>query len=281
MRRTFRGLKLLITLILFVLFLATSYFVILPEYAATQYITRVEQAAKALEPGYFKLEESTSRTLVSDPTALMLDMSYEVESLRDLLRESRVGLAHFESTSKDYKPLPYTGFTPAARAAVVLQDKAVAFAEQSDQAFAQYADLVDFIKYYDTTAKAIRQYTDEFNATTDLNVYAGQQDRFFAIGEQIRTIATTFESTPTPHETVAFKAASVQSFMQLANGFDAVGLGLRIPADDVIYAGAREIEVADQAINEVNQVIYTRDVLSSRTIKSIQELREKIELIAI
>lgn len=281
MRRLSKKLKLLITLTLLLLTLTATYFVVLPEYAASQYIDRVKGTAKSLESGYFRLEESTGRTLITDPTVQTLDMSREVESLRDLLRENRVGLAHFMSSAKDYDPLPYTGFTNTAKAAAVLQNKAVAFGEQSDQAFTQYASLVDFIKQYDTTAKTIGQYTEEFNATPDLNVYAGQQDRFYAIGTQIRTIAQTFESSPTPHEANAFKSASVQSFRQLADGFDAVGLGLQIPADDVIYGGAREIEAADQTINEVNQVIYTRDILSSRTIKSIQELREKIELIAI
>lgn len=281
MRRLSRKFKLLITMTLSILTLAIVYFIVLPEHTAAQYISRVKNAAESLEPGYFRLEESTGRTLISDPTTQSVDVTHEVESLRDLLRENRVGLAHFMAIAKDHEPLPYTGFTDTARSAIVLQNKAVAFAEQSDQAFTQYSNLVDFIKHYDTTAKAVGQYTEEFNATPDLNVYAGQQDRFYAIGEQIRTIAQTFESTPTPHEAATFKAASVQSFQQLANGFDAVGLGLQIPADDAIYGGAREIEAADRMINEVNQVIYARDILSSRTIKSVQELREKIELIAI
>jgi hypothetical protein len=279
MTRANGKLKLFLTILTITLLSVATYMVILPEYIAEQYINRVHQAANSLQTGYIQLEKSTERAFINDPTLDTTDLTREVESLRNLVRENRINLTRFISTADNYEPLPFTGFTSQAKAADILQDKAVVFAEQSDEAFTHYNDLVDFIKRYDTTAKLIQEYTDEFNSTADLNLYAGQYDRMRFIAEQIRSDAKALETAPTPHEAAAFKTASVQSFQEIANGFDTVALGLQIPADAVIYNGANRIEAVDQMINEPNQVIYSRDVLSSRTIKSIQELREKLEIV--
>jgi hypothetical protein len=279
MRRPRKKLKLLFGTTLFILIGLVVYFVILPEFIAQQYINRVHQAASTLRAGYIKLEESTGRAFVNDPTDHTLPLTSEVESLHELLRENRIGLVHFSAAATDYHPLPYTGFTEKAGTVPIVRDKAAAFVEQSNETFEQYDELIGFIKQYNMTANTIGAYTDEFNASLDLNVYAGQSARMTAIAEQIRAETRSFDATITPHEALAFKQASVQSFNQLADGFDVVALGLLIPADEVIYRGAGQIEAADQVISGANQEIYIKDVISSRTIKSVQELREKLELI--
>jgi hypothetical protein len=279
MTRAAGKIKLFLTMLAITLLAIATYVIVLPEYIAGQYINRVHQSASSLQTGYIQLEKSTERAFINDPTIETTNLTREVESLRNLVRENRINLTRFTSMADSYEPLPYTGFTNQAKAAVILQDKAVVFAEQSDEAFTQYSELVDFIKRYDTTAKLIEEYTDEFNSTADLNLYAGQYDRMLFIAERIRSDAKSLETAPTPHEAAAFKTASVQSFQEIANGFDTVALGLQIPADAVIYSGANRIEAVDQMINEPNQIIYARDVLSSRTIKSIQELREKLEIV--
>ena len=279
MRRPSKKLKLLFGTTLFTLIGLVVYFVILPEFIAQQYINRVHQAASTLRAGYIKLEESTGRAFVNDPTDHTLPLTSEVESLHELLRENRIGLVHFNAAATDYHPLPYTGFTNKAASVPVVRDKAAAFVEQSNETFEQYDELIGFIKQYNMTANTIGAYTDEFNASLDLNIYAGQSARMTTIAEQIRAETRSFDATTTPHEAVAFKQASVQSFNQLADGFDVVALGLLIPADEVIYRGAGQIETADKVITGANQEIYIKDVISSRTIKSVQELREKLELI--
>lgn len=279
MRKITKKTILLLTVLAITLLALFAYGVILPEYNASRYVNRVHQAANRLRTDYQRLEQSTEQTLINDPDISSDNLVEEVESLRNLLRENRINLAHFTTATKDYDRLPYTGFTNQAKEAVILQSKAAAFAEQSDEAFTQYGQLIDFIKRYGMTAKMIEEYTQEFNSTSDLNVLAGQHDQLYIIAAQIRTNAQQLDTAETPHEAMAFKSASVKSFQQLANGFETVALGLQIPADDIIYDGARKIEATDQEIAVTNQAIYEKDILSSRTIKSIQELREKLDLI--
>lgn len=279
MNRPSRKFKALITVGVIVLVGLITYFVILPEAIAAQYIERVHRMGSSLRTGYRQLEASTSRTLIDDPTVTEVSLTPDVEQLRNLLRENRITLDKFSLTAKDYHPLPFTGFTTQAGAAHALQTRSVAFTEQSQDAFTKYDELIDFIKHYDDTVAGIEQYLKDFNAHADLNIYAGQADQVQSIADQIRQDIHSLDTAKTPHEAVEFKAASIQAFRQIADGFETVALGLRIPADDVIYSGARQIEAVDQTINGPNQAIYSRDILSSRTIKTIQELREKLDLI--
>lgn len=255
------------------------YFVVLPEIIATQYMGQVHRIGSSLRADYMQLENSTDQALIEDPTTTPTSIVPAVDQLRSLLRESRISVDRFSSVAGEYHPLPYTGFTTQAKAAHALQIKSLAFTQQSDEAFNKYEELINFIQNYDSAAAVIEHYVDDFNAAPDLNVYQGQAQRFYGIAAQVRTTIQSLDKAPTPHEAVAFKAASVQTFSQVAAGFDAVALGLQIPADDVIYGGARQIEAVDATINGPNQEVYTRDISASRTIKSIQELREKLELI--
>ena len=274
-----KKLKFLLGVVIIILLALITYFAALPEYIANQYINQVREKGNMLYSGYNKLENSTDNTLVIDPSEGGMPISNEVESLHNLLRENRINLNQFTAVVSEYNPLPYTGFTARATGARALHYKATAFIEQSEETLAKYDELIVFIKRYDATAKVVSQHTEEFNATTDLNVYAGQADRMFSIAEQIRQEIKLFEAIKAPHETDAFKTASVQSFNKIADGFDTVGRGLEIPADETIYEGARQIEEADQTISSLNQEIYSREILSSRTIKSVKELREKLDLI--
>jgi hypothetical protein len=279
MRKPQKKFKLLVATAVVVLFALFTYGFVLPEYIAGRYIDRIHQKADTLRNGYNKLEESTGRAFVDDPTARTFSQTEEVESLHSLLRENRINLDQFSSVAKNYRPLPYTGFTPQARAAHAMQVRSIAFTEQSYDAFLKYDELIDFIKRYDTTARTVERHIAAFNATPDLNVYEGQANRVFAIAEEIRFDIKTLESSKTPHEAVEFKAVSVREFTRIADGFAELALGLQIPADAVIYSGAQKIEAADRVINSQNRAIYARDVLTSRTIKSVQELREKLDLI--
>lgn len=279
MKRITKKIKLVFTGILLVILAVVTYSVIAPEYNASQYIKHLRHEAQVLQPSYIRLAKSTEQDLISDPNDQSLTIPQDVERLRGLLQENRIDLERFSRIAQDYRQLPYTGFTPQSRNAATLQERAVSLVDQSNEAFTQYTALVDFIRHYDATESDVMQQVNEFNATADLNNYAGQSDRVYAIAAQIRSDTQLFDAMPAPHEAVAFKAASVQSFRQLADGFDVVATGLLIPADDVIYSGARQIDEVDQTINGVNRTIYIRDILSSRTIKSIQELQEKLDLI--
>lgn len=279
MFRLSRHITALLGLSLFIILTAIAYTVVIPEYNAAQYIDRVRQAAQAMQPSYLRLAKSTSQELISDPTDQAPTIAQEVESLRTLLQENRINLEKFTLIAQDYSQMPYTGFTPQAKNAATLQRRAVSFADQSNDAFVKYSALVDFIRRYDATENTIMQYVNEFNATADLNSYAGQYDRIYAVAQQIRDNTQSLDATSTPHEATAFKIASVQSFHQLADGFDVVATGLKIPADDVIYSGAEQIDAVDRTLNGPNRTIYVRDILSSRTVKSIQELQEKLDLI--
>ncbi|HEV7952057.1 MAG TPA: hypothetical protein VGO98_01650 [Candidatus Saccharimonadales bacterium] len=279
MNRPSKKLKVSLVMIVFALSVAMIYIVALPELIASQYNTRVRTAANSLRENYVELEESTEQALINDPTATSSDQIQAVEQLRGLLRENRISLERFSSVANDYQPLPYTGYTIQTSTAHALQAKSLAFIEQSNGAFAKYSELIDFIKNYDATAKTVAQYVTDFNATPDLNIYEGQANLMYGIADSIRADVRTFDIAKTPHEARGFKTASVQAFTQVADGFEGVGLGLQIPADDVIYGNARQIEAVDQIISGPNQTLYERDVLSSRTIKSIQDLREKLDLI--
>lgn len=279
MKRVTKKLKLLVAGILLVILALVTYGVLAPEYNAAQYIKRLRHEAQVLQPSYLRLAKSTEQDLISDPNDQARTMPQDVERLRSLLQENRINLKKFSLVVQDYTQLPYTGFTPQAKDAMILQYKAISFADQSNDAFTKYTELIDFIRRYDATENTIMQHVNEFNATSDLNTYAGQYDRIGAVAEQIRTDVQLLDTTPTPHEAVTFKTASIQSFRQLADGFDVVATGLRIPADDVIYSGARQIDEVDRVLNGDDRAIYIRDILSSRTIKSIQELPEKLDLI--
>jgi hypothetical protein len=279
MNKPSKKLKSFFILLAVVLAALLGYFVILPEASATQYIERVHRAGGSLRDGYLELEHTTGETLVDDPGVTTTSIVPQIEALLNLLREDRITLTRFTAEASDYHPLPYTGFTSKARAAQALKTRSVAFTAQSKDAFQKYEELITFIKQYDAASSTIEQQVESFNAIPDLNIYAGRADEVRDIAEQVRATARSFEGEPTPHEATAFKAASVQAFMEIADGFDIVARGLQIPADDVIYDGASKIDAVDQKVNGPNQAIYRNDVLSSRTIKSIQELREKLDLI--
>jgi hypothetical protein len=279
MNRPTKKLKILVAMIIITIAALVEYFVILPESMATRYIERVHQSGNSLREGYFKLEETTGQALIDDPAVTSVSVVPQIEVLLNSLREDRVMLSRFAAEANDYHPLPYTGWTTQARAANALQNRSATFTAQIKDAFVKYEDLILFIKRYDATSSIIEQHVEAFNATLDLNVYAGRADEVYAISEQIHAAIKTFDTDATPYEAREFKTASVQAFTQIADGFDTVALGLQIPADDVIYGGAQQIDAVDQTINGPNQEIYRRDILSSRTIKSIQEIREKLDLI--
>lgn len=280
MKRKSSTTKLLITSAAILLLSSAVYTVLLPEYFASKYINNVQQFAYKLEDGYARIEESSNHDLLNDPSVRMDTITQEVETLRNLLRENRIDLIHFASQVEDFKPLPYTGFTAQAKTASTLEQRTDTFVEQSEDALKRYDELIAFMKDYHSTAASIDKFTSEFNATADLNVYAGQSDRMKDVAAQIRSDSQAFEKTTAPIEVQEFKKASVQTFNQLADGFDLFATGLSIPADRVIYEAAAKIEQADRQFYDQNQVVYSHEVLSSRTLTTIQELREKLALIA-
>lgn len=279
MRRKLGTAKLVIISAAVLLLCALTYTVLLPEYYASRYINNVHRFAHELQDGYTRLEKSSSRDLLNDPTIQTNKITSEVETVRDLLRENRINLIKFSSQTGGFETLPFTGYTRQARIATALQKRTVAFVDQSEDALNRYDELITFMKDYHSAAAAIEKHTAEFNSKTDLNVYAGQSANVREIAAQIRSEAKAFENTPTPHEVQEFKKASVQTFTEIADGFDMFANGLSIPADSVIYTAAARIERADQQLSNQNQAIFSQEVLSSRTIKTIEELREKLELV--
>lgn len=280
MKRTIRTTKILIASASILLLSSAVYTVLLPEYFASKYITNVHRFAHKLEDGYTRLEESSNHDLLNDPAMRIDTITQEVEVMRNLLRENRIDLINFSSQIDDFEPLPYTGFTQQAKTASTLQERTVTFVEQSEDALNRYDELIAFMKSYHSTAANIEKHTSEFNNTADLNVYAGQSARMRDVAAQIRSEVNAFEKTTTPSEAQEFKKASIQTFTQLADGFDMFANGLSIPADAVIYEAAAKIEQADRQLYDQNQVIYSDEVLSSRTVTTIQELREKLALIS-
>lgn len=252
------------------------YEIILPTQAAASHQQSVDEALVGLQAAYHSLEESTTLSLLDDPTASADQIESDLHSITQLITITRSRLHDLE-TSSEPAQLRYSGATPSYLRSQTVALRTTQIVEQSHETLRDYTDLVAFLYAYQYTLRPTRTHLDTFNAASDLNIYAGRGTDVRLVAAEIRADMQRLTSLSTPHELMGLKADTLLALEAAATGFDAFAYGLDIAIDDQIYAAAGELERADIQLSAVQGNTYTTTVAQTRTIKDVQTLREKLD----
>lgn len=252
------------------------YQIILPTQAAANQQQAVDEALVGLQATYKSLEESTSLSLLDDPTAPADQIESDLHAITQLITLTRNQLDNLE-TSSDLASLRYSGATPSYLHSRTVEHRTTQIIEQSHETLRRYAELVAFLYAYQYTLRPTRTHLNSFNATADLNVYAGRGADMRAAAAEIRADTSTLAALSTPHELSTLKADSLLALESAAAGFEALAYGLDIAVDDQIYTAAKQLEQVDVQLGTLQGTTYVTTVAQTRTVKDIQTLREKLD----
>jgi hypothetical protein len=253
------------------------YEVFFPDTSASQYQDRVQQAASRLEKKLKTLEDTTTLSLIDDPTAPTNIKQANVRAIKATIHDVQTDIAKLHDASKALQRSPYTGFTNQYKKAEALQEKTQASITQIQDAVGEYAKLVTFLEFYANIQDHLKKEIDNFNKEIDLNIYAGRGNAVHAIAAKIRQDGAALEKQPIPHELTNFRSTLLAFHLRAATAFDNLAGGLDAASDFLIYNAAGDIEAVGRELDTGLQTTYETSIQTSRVIKDIREISEKLE----
>lgn len=253
------------------------YEVFFPEMNAGQYQDRVKQAAIQLEKKLRVIENTTTLSLIDDPSAALSIKQNDARITKAAMQDIQADITKLQDASGELKQSPYTGFTIQYRKAQALQERSKATIKQIQDALKEYTELVAFLEFYAGAQDRLKKELDDFNSKTDLNVYAGQGGDIRAIATRIRQDAAVLEKQPIPRDLINFRSTLLATHLRAADAFDDLANGLTVVVDAIIYSAATEIESVTAQQDTIIQKTYEETLRQSRTVKDVQEIVEKLE----
>lgn len=246
--------------------------------AANDYRTRMEHAMIGLARSFAVLEKTANAPIFDNPTDTHVLDPKERADIKKAIADSRGALTLFDSTSSTLGEYGYiaTVFDTYEKA-VVLHDKSRVVVSRTKATLDEYDKLVDFLFAYAAGRQKVLTVVDQFNAQTDLNIYAGQGGLLRASAAEIRAASASLGSAPVPSELQQFRAQSMTDFENTAVGFDRLAHGIDIAVDSEIYAAASTIEAAGRTLEAHDQSRFETAVQNSRTLKSVEDIEEVLD----
>lgn len=256
-----------------------GYTVVLPNILATRYLSRVHKMAASMSVVYEKMFESTESPFLSDFDVSVVVRTDNVQTINRLIKESRDDLGTLDKASDDMLVLPYSFNTRQHKAALVLRERVKAFVQQSTTALDEYEKLIVSLQVYNESIRSMKVYIDDFNNISDINIYAGRSAEVRLIASELSRRVDEFEKQTTSEELAVNKAVAIQAFRQAVNGFNNLADGLDAAVDSAIYSAVSEIEDAAKQLELNDQAGYAKTVQSSRIVKNVRELVEKLDFV--
>ncbi len=269
-----------ISLLLLLVVATGVYAVLMPAVFSRQYRDRVRVASRSLESSFRALDESTELPVIVDPGAPEATKKDNVEHISKLVSVNRQKLTSLKTANNSLAPLPYSNVLGQYRDTQIIHDHTRSFIGQSEDALDDYLVLVEYLKTFGIAVERVTSELNSFNMVNDINVYSGQSNEMQLIASRIRAAATLLDNPAVHSEMRDMNIAAIAAFNDAANGFDDLAYGLAVPADDLIYDAARRIEDSTSKIEKITGTTYDDSLDQSRTIRNIQDLREKLELVA-
>lgn len=256
-----------------------AYEIIMPEIIARRYISNLESSAQQLRTSFEELAGSTDTPILNDPAAPADERKAGVKHLQRVIGESRENLADLVDASATLQPLPYSGYFGTYPKALVLRERASHIRIQTDSALRDLDGLRAYLETYATATGESTKIIDTFNQTTDLNTLLGRSQEVRESARQLRAHKTTLASAQAPSDLTKLKDSTINSLEKVAVGFDHLAQAVSVADDAAINAAAKEIEAAGAQLETIRQESYIAAIQQSRTIRSIHELNEKLDLI--
>lgn len=248
-----------------------------PDTNAGQYEDRVQQAANSLQKRLQTLENTTTLSIIDDPTAPSAMKQANVRVIKAAIHDVQTDITKLREASQGLHKSPYTGFTNQYKKAEALQQKTQESITQIQDALREYTQLVTFLEFYMNVQDYLKKEIDDFNKETDLNIYAGRGGAVRAIAAKIRQDAAALEKQPIPRELTNFRSTLLALHLRAATAFDNFANGLNAASDFLIYNAAPEIEAVGRELDNTIQTTYETSIQESRVIKDIREISEKLE----
>lgn len=256
-----------------------AYEVVLPEIIAKRYIAELHSSAQRLRTDFENLSGGTDTPLLNNPGVPIEERKFGAEMLKKTLSDSKNHLAELQIKTQSLHTLPYSGYTSTYGQAVALQERSERVILQATDVLNEFSSTITFLESYTSTIDATQAAIDQFNQTTDLSVLTSQSATQRQIASQIRQDADTLQNTATPKDFEAVKIATIRTLQQAADGFDELAGGLELGAEAQIDQAALKIETAGQQLASTDSSSYIGIADQSRSIRSVHELNEKLDLI--
>jgi hypothetical protein len=267
--------SILITTSLFI----ALYAVLAPAIISRGYENRVHAAVRPLKSNFKALDKSAELPLIIDADAPGKVKTDDAARIFQLIKDGQKQLDALKAAAGSLSILPYSDVLGQYADAVVLKDHVRRFIGQSEDALVDYKALTAYLMTFNEAVDGVSSELRSFNSVVDINEYGGQAEKERQIAAQIRTDAAKLASSARPADMEGLNAAAVVAFEQAASGFDDLAYGLSVPADDPIYAAAREIEGATADLERVDHEMYDESLAQSRIVKNVYDLSDKLDLV--
>ena len=277
MKRNMKIVYFTLTAILFVALLI--YLVIVPSYVSMRYQNDVYAAAQPLEKSFERIGETAEFQLVTDPGSLEPIEKNSVADIKDVLDTTLQQIEILDDVSNTFSPPPYSQLLGQYAKSEVLQDHTKKLVNQSKDALNSYRELVEYFETFNEVVSSVKLKLETFNSVEDINIFEGRSEDMTQQAAWMRTRASVLALLQPPHDVEVIHVAVLSAINDAASGFDDLAYGLAVPADDPIYSAAKKIEAATSSVYEITGPMYDENLTYSRTIKNIQDLSEKLELI--
>ena len=256
-----------------------TYEIILPEAIGKRYITELYSSAKQLRTDFENLSGGTDTPLLKNPSAPIDERKSGTIMLKKTIADSKKHLVDLQKKAQALQTLPYSGYTSTYMQALALKVRSERAALQAEDTLNEFSAIITFLDSYTSTIDTTKIAIDRFNQTTDLTQLAGQGEAQRQTAEQIRQDVAKIQQLTSPEEFEPVKSATMQTLLQAADGFDELANGLDLGAEVLIDQAAQKIESAGLQLETNDTSSYIGVTNQSRSIRSVYELNEKLDLI--
>ena len=256
-----------------------TYEIILPEAIGKRYITELYSSAERLRTDFENLSGGTDTPLLKNPSAPIDERKSGTVMLKKTIADSQKHLVDLQKKAQALQTLPYSGYTSTYMQALALKVRSERAALQAEDTLNEFSAIITFLDSYTSTIDTTKIAIDRFNQTTDLTQLAGQGEAQRQTAEQIRQDVAKIQQLTSPEEFEPVKSATMQTLLQAADGFDELANGLDLGAEVLIDQAAQKIESAGLQLETNDTSSYIGVTNQSRSIRSVYELNEKLDLI--
>jgi extradiol dioxygenase family protein len=177
--------------------------------------------------------------------------------------------------------MPYSDLTGQFGTSYALRDRTQRLIAQSEVTLDDYELLVKYLLVLHNAVDSVTSELRSFNEVVDINIYGGQAEAIHLVADKVRSNATALSGVAPPNDMEALNREMIVAITQAASGFDNLAYGLVIPADDPIYAAARQIENATADIDRIMSIDFDKRITESQTLKFVNDLGDKLELLSV
>lgn len=252
---------------------------ILPRFAATSYTERVTAAARPLKSYYRQLEKTADLPVFGDMGGSYHGQQSDTHQAHAAALDTLDSLAELHRVCSSLPRYTALQVSRDYRQAHVLQQHCASVVEQSLLALHDHELLVVYLDKQLALQHEFSVLTKQFNDTVDLNEYAGRGNELRTTAGQLRAITTQTDALTPPPDVLPVQLTLKDTYRQTAQGFEDLADGIGVALDGPIYSAAAAIEAAVRKNDTQDAAVYSRILDTSKTLKNVRSVNEKLELL--